>query len=84
MIVDDKWIIIGSANTDRDGLEYSTEFDLAIVSSDLSPHLRVKLWREHLKTDNSSPSSSEQCDLYNFEEGFKAWEELAEENGKRI
>ena len=88
VIVDDKWIIIGSANTDRDGLEYSTEFDLAIVSSDLSPHLRVKLWREHLKTNDmdyySSTSSSEQFNLHNFEEGFKAWEELAEVNGKRI
>jgi hypothetical protein len=29
-------------------------------------------------------SSSEQDNLYNFEEGFKAWEELAEENGKRV
>jgi phosphatidylserine/phosphatidylglycerophosphate/cardiolipin synthase-like enzyme len=88
VIVDDKWITIGSANTDRDGLEYSAEFDLGIVSSDLSPRLRVKLWREHLKTNNmdyySSHSSSEQFNLYNFEEGFKAWEELAEENGKRI
>ena len=88
VIVDDKWIIIGSANTDRDGLEYSTEFDLGIISSDLSPHLRVKLWREHLKTNDmdyySSTSSSEQFNLHNFEEGFKAWEELAEENGKRV
>jgi len=88
VIVDDKWITIGSANTDRDGLEYSTEFDLGIVSSDLSPRLRVKLWREHLKTNDmdyySSSNSSEPHDLYNFEEGFKAWEELAEENGKSV
>jgi phosphatidylserine/phosphatidylglycerophosphate/cardiolipin synthase-like enzyme len=87
MIVDDKWVTIGSANTDKDGLEYSTEFDLGIVSPDLSQRLRVKLWREHLKTsdiDYSSSSSSERYNLYNFEEGFKALEELAEENGKRI
>ena len=83
MIVDDKWITMGSANTDRDGLEYSTEFDLGIASEDLSQRLRVKLWREHLKTsDIDSSLPSEQRDLYNFEEGFKAWEELAEENGK--
>ena len=81
MIVDDKWITVGSANTDKDGLEYSTEFDLGIVSSDLSPRLRVKLWREHLKTNDTA---SEQSNLYNFEEGFKAWEQLAEENGKRV
>jgi phosphatidylserine/phosphatidylglycerophosphate/cardiolipin synthase-like enzyme len=83
MIVDDKWVTIGSANTDKDGLEYSTEFDLGIVSSDLSPRLRVKLWCEHLKINDTDPSS-EQSNLHNFEEGFKAWEQLAEENGKRV
>ena len=71
MIVDDKWITIGSANTDKDGLQYSTEFDLGIASADLSPRLRVKLWRE--------------LSMFNFEEGFKAWEvQSAEENGKRV
>jgi phosphatidylserine/phosphatidylglycerophosphate/cardiolipin synthase-like enzyme len=82
MIVDDKWITIGSANTDRDGLEYSTEFDLGIVSTELSRRLRVKLWHEHLRTNDMD--SSIHGNLYNFEEGFKAWEELAEENGKRV
>ncbi|HZA06428.1 MAG TPA: phospholipase D-like domain-containing protein [Nitrososphaeraceae archaeon] len=83
MIVDDKWITVGSANTDKDGLEYSTEFDLGIVSSDLSPRLRVKLWCEHLKT-NDMESSYEQRNLYDFEEGFKAWEKVAQENGNRV
>jgi len=95
MIVDDKWITVGSANTDRDGFEASTEFDLGIVSATLSPRLRVKLWREHLKTDSTDsfssylPSSTYNnnntpINLYNFEEGFNAWEELAKENGKRV
>jgi phosphatidylserine/phosphatidylglycerophosphate/cardiolipin synthase-like enzyme len=43
LIVDDKWITIGSANTDRDGFEDSTDFDLGIVSATLSQRLRVKL-----------------------------------------
>ena len=95
MIVDDKWITVGSANTDRDGFEASTEFDLGIVSATLSQRLRVKLWREHLKTNGTDyffsylPSLSHNnnntpINLYNFEEGFKAWEKLAEENGKRV
>ena len=83
MIVDDKWITVGSANTDKDGLEYSTEFDLGIVSSDLSQRLRAKLWGEHLKTSDIDYSSSQEPNLCDFEEGFKAWEQLAEENGKR-
>jgi hypothetical protein len=44
----------------------------------------VKLWREHLKTSDSDLSSSEQSNFYNFEEGFKAWEKLAEESGKKV
>jgi phosphatidylserine/phosphatidylglycerophosphate/cardiolipin synthase-like enzyme len=95
MIVDDKWITIGSANTDRDGFKDSTEFDLGIVSATLSQRLRVKLWREHLKAANdmdpssSLPSSASNnnntpVNLNNFEEGFKAWEKLAEENGNRV
>jgi phosphatidylserine/phosphatidylglycerophosphate/cardiolipin synthase-like enzyme len=87
VIVDDKWITIGSANTDRDGLEYSTEFDLGIVSANLSQGLRAKLWREHLKAEDMDSSSSSPLptsvrsnnntpiDLYNFEEGFEAWED---------
>ena len=58
MIVDDKWITVGSPNTDRDGFEASTEFDLDIVSATLRRRLRVKLWREHLKTDSSNSFSS--------------------------
>jgi phosphatidylserine/phosphatidylglycerophosphate/cardiolipin synthase-like enzyme len=81
MIVDDKWITIGSANTDRDGFRDSTEFDLAIVSTTLAQKLRVKLWREHLEVDVTSSSHS---DLYDFNDGFKAWEQLADDNGKRI
>jgi phosphatidylserine/phosphatidylglycerophosphate/cardiolipin synthase-like enzyme len=92
LIVDDKWITVGSANTDRDGFKDSTEFDLGIVSANVAQELRVKLWREHLKTydtvDYSSQQSSRYSDnaanLYNFEEGFEAWEKLAEDNGKRV
>jgi phosphatidylserine/phosphatidylglycerophosphate/cardiolipin synthase-like enzyme len=94
MVVDDKWITIGSANTDRDGFRDSTEFDLGIVSETVAQKLRVKLWREHLKTDVNNLDSSQSSlyknnntitsRLYNFEEGFEAWEKLAEDNGKRV
>ncbi|MBV9176292.1 MAG: hypothetical protein JO327_10135 [Nitrososphaeraceae archaeon] len=92
LIVDDKWITIGSANTDRDGFKDSTEFDLGIVSANVAQELRVKLWCEHLKTDDTVDYSSQQSsrysdnadNLYNFEEGFEAWEKLAEDNGKRV
>jgi phosphatidylserine/phosphatidylglycerophosphate/cardiolipin synthase-like enzyme len=92
MIVDDKWITIGSANTDRDGFKDSTEFDLAVISTTLAQQLRVKLWREHLNVDDvdsfpyssSYAPSSYNTNLYNFDEGFEAWEKLADDNGKRV
>lgn len=48
MIVDDKWITIGSANTDKNGFKDSTEFNLGITSRSLATQLRTRLWCEHL------------------------------------
>jgi phosphatidylserine/phosphatidylglycerophosphate/cardiolipin synthase-like enzyme len=91
MIVDDKWITIGSANTDRDGFKDSTEFDLCVISTTLAQQLRINLWSEHLNVDvdsfpytSSSAPSSSNTNLYNFDEGFEAWEKLANDNGKRV
>jgi phosphatidylserine/phosphatidylglycerophosphate/cardiolipin synthase-like enzyme len=48
MIVDDKWITIGSANTDKNGFKDSTEVNLGITSRRLAKELRIRLWYEHL------------------------------------
>lgn len=52
MIVDDKWLTIGSANTDKNGFKDSTEFNIAVEpseeSSKLVRKLRIRLWQEHL------------------------------------
>ena len=82
MIVDDKWITIGSANMDNDGFKNSTEVDLGITSPVLAQQLRVKLWREHLTEE--ADSSNYSVDLNSFDEGFSAWRTLASDNGTRI
>jgi phosphatidylserine/phosphatidylglycerophosphate/cardiolipin synthase-like enzyme len=81
MITDDRWIIIGSANTDRDGFNDSTEFDLGITSETLAQQLRAKLWREHLK---EYISSNNNINLKDFNKGFEAWDKVANDNGKRV
>jgi phosphatidylserine/phosphatidylglycerophosphate/cardiolipin synthase-like enzyme len=81
MITDDRWIIIGSANTDRDGFNDSTEFDLGITSTSLAQQLRAKLWREHLK---EYISSNNNINLKDFNKGFEAWDKVANDNGKRV
>ena len=48
LIVDDKWITIGSANTDKNGFKDSTEVNIGITSDQLSKELRTRLWCEHL------------------------------------
>jgi phosphatidylserine/phosphatidylglycerophosphate/cardiolipin synthase-like enzyme len=48
MIVDDKWITIGSANTDKNGFKDSTEVNFGITSMPLAKELRMRLWYEHL------------------------------------
>ncbi|MGH9976934.1 MAG: phospholipase D-like domain-containing protein, partial [Nitrososphaeraceae archaeon] len=48
LIVDDKWITVGSANTDKNGFKDSTEVNIGITSSSLAKELRIRLWCEHI------------------------------------
>jgi phosphatidylserine/phosphatidylglycerophosphate/cardiolipin synthase-like enzyme len=84
MIVDDKWITIGSANTDRDGFEASTEFDLGINSSRLAIQLRAKLWTEHIGVRQHDLIEFPYTNLNNFDEGFELLEKVAQDNGERV
>ena len=85
MIVDDKWIAIGSANTDRDGFEASTEFDIGITSPTHAQQLRVRLWTEHMGGQGyMSSSSSSDINLNDFDKGFEAWERVANDNGNKV
>jgi phosphatidylserine/phosphatidylglycerophosphate/cardiolipin synthase-like enzyme len=47
LIVDDRWITIGSANIDKNGFKDSTEVNIGITSSPLAKQLRKRLWAEH-------------------------------------
>jgi phosphatidylserine/phosphatidylglycerophosphate/cardiolipin synthase-like enzyme len=47
LIVDDKWITIGSANTDKNGFKDSTEVNVGITSSSLAKKLRIRLGRAY-------------------------------------
>jgi phosphatidylserine/phosphatidylglycerophosphate/cardiolipin synthase-like enzyme len=88
MIVDDKWITIGSANMDRDGFRDSSELDLGMLAPGLARNLRVKLWHEHLRgyenniiVDNKNTDNN---GLDSFDDGFLVWEKLADDNGKKV
>jgi phosphatidylserine/phosphatidylglycerophosphate/cardiolipin synthase-like enzyme len=78
MIVDDRWITVGSANLDKNGLRDSSELNLGITSTRLARDLRTSLWKEH--TSGHVKAS----DLYSFDAGFYALDRLAYANGRRV
>jgi phosphatidylserine/phosphatidylglycerophosphate/cardiolipin synthase-like enzyme len=47
-VVDDEWLMVGSANLNRRGLITDTEMDVQAVAPSVARHLRVRLWAEHL------------------------------------
>jgi phosphatidylserine/phosphatidylglycerophosphate/cardiolipin synthase-like enzyme len=50
-IVDDRWLTIGSANLNAHSLFNDTEMNLMTVDPDLARSTRLRLWSEHLDTD---------------------------------
>ena len=66
MIVDERWITVGSANVDKDGFKDSSELNLGITSQKLAQELRIRLWQEHLQDYAST------ADMRDFNQGFRA------------
>jgi phosphatidylserine/phosphatidylglycerophosphate/cardiolipin synthase-like enzyme len=75
IIVDDRWVTVGSANIDKNGFKDSSELNLGITSAELALKLRARLWQEHLQDPAQDPD---------FDHGFYAWEKRADENGRRV
>lgn len=78
MIVDDVWILVGSANLDKNGMKDSSEVNLAIKSKELAKNLRVKLWKEHTRRHANIR------EFFDPDIGFHVLDGVALSNGKRI
>jgi phosphatidylserine/phosphatidylglycerophosphate/cardiolipin synthase-like enzyme len=78
MIADDKWITIGSANLDKNGMRDSSEVNLGITSEKLARALRIRLWKEHTGDHISNH------DVAHPDRGFDALDNVASSNVKRI
>jgi phosphatidylserine/phosphatidylglycerophosphate/cardiolipin synthase-like enzyme len=50
-IVDDRWLTVGSANLNAHSLFNDTEANLVFTDPDLVRDARLRLWAEHLGTD---------------------------------
>lgn len=52
-IVDDSWLLVGSANLNRRGLATDSEIAVQAPCPELARALRLRLWSEHLGMDES-------------------------------
>ena len=77
MIVDDKFVTVGSANTDKNGFRDSSELNVGISSELAARELRERLWQEHLGIISRRS-------VENFAYGFHLWEKSADDNGERV
>ncbi len=88
MIVDDKWITIGSANTDKNGFKDSTEVNLGIASTSIAKELRIRLWYEHLgwfgRDRDNEKRTSDYSKIETFDLGFDLWKSIADYNGSSV
>ena len=53
LVVDDRWLIIGSANINEHSLFNDTEMCVVTDDAELARETRVRLWAEHLEMDEA-------------------------------
>jgi phosphatidylserine/phosphatidylglycerophosphate/cardiolipin synthase-like enzyme len=58
-IVDDRWLIVGSANLNAHSLFNDTEVCVVTDNAELARDTRVRLWAEHLELDRATVSAAE-------------------------
>ena len=51
LIVDDRFLLVGSCNVNDRGFDFEGEIDVAVADPALARRVRVDLWREHLDDD---------------------------------
>ena len=62
-VVDDRWLIVGSANINAHSFFNDTEMCVATDDAALARDTRVRLWSEHLELDESAVASATTADL---------------------
>lgn len=78
-VIDDEWLLIGSANLNDRGLATDSEIMAAMHDSELARRVRVDLWTEHLAMPRSHIEQQDPIALLDNE-----WQERAAENERII
>jgi phosphatidylserine/phosphatidylglycerophosphate/cardiolipin synthase-like enzyme len=77
-IIDDHWLIIGSANLNAHSLFNDTEMCVVSDDRELARKTRVRLWSEHLECDESAVASRSAAELVD-----ERWRPIAHEQLQR-
>lgn len=78
-IVDDEWVLAGSANLNNRGLVTDGEIDAIMHDGELARNLRIDLWAEHLNLSRETVAAADPVALIDHE-----WTHRAAENAEII
>ena len=78
-IVDDRWLIAGSANLNAHSLFNDTEMCVITDDAELARDTRVRLWAEHLELDLASVAATPATELVD-----EHWRPIASEQLRRL
>jgi phosphatidylserine/phosphatidylglycerophosphate/cardiolipin synthase-like enzyme len=78
-VVDDRWLIVGSANLNAHSLFNDTEMCVVTDDAQLARDTRVRLWAEHLEIDTSQVSAASPQQLID-----ERWAPIAAEQLQRL
>jgi phosphatidylserine/phosphatidylglycerophosphate/cardiolipin synthase-like enzyme len=77
-VIDDRWLIVGSANLNAHSLFNDTEMCVATDDAALARDTRVRLWAEHLELDEADVRAAEPVALVD-----ERWHPIADEQLER-
>jgi phosphatidylserine/phosphatidylglycerophosphate/cardiolipin synthase-like enzyme len=78
-VVDDRWLIVGSANLNAHSLFNDTEMCVVTDDAALARDTRVRLWAEHLEMDEAEVRKAEPARLVDDH-----WHPIADDQLERL
>jgi phosphatidylserine/phosphatidylglycerophosphate/cardiolipin synthase-like enzyme len=77
-VIDDRWLIVGSANLNAHSFFNDTEMCVVTDDAELARRTRVRLWAEHLELDETTVAATPAADLFD-----ERWRPIAGEQLRR-
>lgn len=78
-VIDDRWLIVGSANLNAHSFFNDTEMCVVTDNADLARQTRVRLWAEHLELDEDEVAARSITELVD-----RSWRPIAAEQLRRF